>query len=109
MRKAFRFRIQPSKNREVVLFTWLNKCRRLYNACLEQRQIAYRSCGQSLSAYDQTNQLPELKKGLPEYSEVQSRVLQDVVRRADKSFKNFPGTNLGIGSTWGGNYPNLRL
>lgn len=89
MRKSYKFRVQPSRNQEVVLFTWLTRLRRLYNACLEQRRIAYRSYGQSLSAYDQINQLPELKKGLPEYSEVQSQVIQDVVRKADKSFQNF--------------------
>lgn len=89
MRKTFKFRLQPSQNQEVVLFTWLNRCRKLYNACLEQRRIAYRSYGRSISYYDQQNQLPELKKGLPEYSDIHAQVLQDVVRKADKAFQNF--------------------
>jgi len=72
-----------------MLLTWLSRCRKLYNACLEQRRIAYRGYGKQLSVYDQTNQLPEMKNGLPEYKEVNAQVLQDVVRKADKSFQNF--------------------
>ena len=81
--------MQPLRNQEVVLHTWLTRCRRLYNTCLEQRRIAYRSYNTSLSVYDQIKQIPDVKKELHEYSEVHSQVLQDVVRKADKSFQNF--------------------
>lgn len=89
MKKTYKFRLQPSRNQEVVLFTWLTRCRRLYNACLEQRRIAYRSHGISLSRYDQQKQLPELKEGLPEYTDVNAQVMQDVIHKADKSFQSF--------------------
>jgi len=89
MKKAYKFRIKPTRNQKVVLFTWLGQCRRLYNACLEQRRIAYREYGISLSAYDQIKELVIVKKGIPDYKEVHSQVLQDVVRKADKSFQNF--------------------
>jgi len=43
----------------------------------------------SLSCYDQIKQLPEVNTGIECYKNVHSQVLQDVVRRVDKSFKNF--------------------
>lgn len=37
----------------------------------------------------QQNELPELKKQLPEYRQIHSQVLQDVLRRLDRAFANF--------------------
>jgi putative transposase len=42
-----------------------------------------------LNCYGQQSQLPEVKKGLPEYNNVHSQVLQSVVKRVDTSFQNF--------------------
>jgi len=89
MRKTFKFRLLPSKKQVVTLESWLNVCRFLYNTCLEQRKVAYESCGVSLSKNEQMNQLPLLKEYVPEYKDVYSQVLQDVVKRADRSFENF--------------------
>jgi len=45
--------------------------------------------GKSLNYYDQANQLPAVKEGRPEYTEIHSQVLQDVLRRVDKAFQAF--------------------
>lgn len=89
MRKTFKYRLYPNQEQTDTLYLTLKLCRRLYNACLEQRKIAYRSYGISLNYYNQQNQLPDIKNGLPEYNNVHSQVLQAVVRRADASFQNF--------------------
>ncbi|WP_131849691.1 hypothetical protein [Baia soyae] len=61
----------------------------LYNTALEQRKFAYRHRNISVSYSMQQNELPQLKKELPDFKQVQSQVLQDVLRRLDKAFKAF--------------------
>lgn len=63
-------------------------CRRLvHNLCLEQRSIWGRS--HRISAIDQINQLPDLKRHLPFLGEVPSHCLQQAVRDLDRAFINF--------------------
>jgi len=45
--------------------------------------------GKSITYYDQANQLPEIKEIRGEYQDIHSQVLQDVLRKVDKSFKAF--------------------
>jgi putative transposase len=45
--------------------------------------------GKSLNYYDQANQLVEVKEVRPEYRDMHSQILQDVLRRVDKSFQAF--------------------
>ena len=89
LKRTYKYKLNPSNPQKVKLITALNLCRKLYNACLFQRRIAYRDWNTAVSSYDQTKELPALKSEFPEYSEVYSQVLQDVIRRLDKSFKNF--------------------
>ncbi|MFQ5796947.1 MAG: RNA-guided endonuclease InsQ/TnpB family protein, partial [Candidatus Bipolaricaulia bacterium] len=67
----------------------LDLCRNLYNCALEERRTAYRHNGISVTYVSQANQLPAIKRDLPEYQEVGSQVLQDVLRRLDNAFKAF--------------------
>lgn len=94
MRKAYKFRIYPTKADEVTLDRWLMLCRWLYNAMLEQRIAEYEqrklhSIDRRLSKFDQMRELPALKVEFPEYAQVGSHVLQDVAKRLDKSFERF--------------------
>jgi transposase len=41
MRKAFKYRIYPTKKQEQVLFWTLARCRELYNAALSEWKDAY--------------------------------------------------------------------
>ncbi len=43
----------------------------------------------TLSCYTQINELPDLKQAFPAYQELPSHVLQDVLRRLDKTFAAF--------------------
>ncbi len=89
MRKTFKYRLLGSKCTINKVENWLNLCCRLYNVALEQRITIYRQNKGSISCYNQIKQLPELKVAFPEYSEVGSQVLQDVIERLDKAYKSF--------------------
>ncbi len=87
--RSFKFRIFPSKTQSQKLEQTLNLCRDLYNSGLQERRDAYQLNRISLNYFDQANQLSEIKKTNPEYTLVHSQVLQDVLKRLDKSFQGF--------------------
>lgn len=94
MIKAFKYRLYPTGKQEETLLQTLTICRNLYNTALQHRRDAYKKVGKSISYKEQANELPALKKELPEYQTVQSgpprgQVLQDVLKRVDKAFKSF--------------------
>ena len=61
----------------------------LYNAALQERRDAYRRERKQISYNDQQNQLTLIKKDLPEYQAVDSRIWRAALWRLDKSFKAF--------------------
>jgi putative transposase len=88
--RTYRFRLYPSAEQQGLLMDQLNLCRELYNAMLQQRIYAYRS-GKQVSYTSQQNEIPEIKKGFPEYGNIHSLVIQDVAHRVDKAYDNFFG------------------
>ena len=81
MRKTYQFRIYPNKNSEVNTIRTLSTCRHLYNEKLAERK--------------KQAELNRLKKtfdvfpwGKPEWINY-SQVLQDAIKRVDRSFNNF--------------------
>jgi putative transposase len=89
MRQAFKYRIFPTKAQRTRMEHTLEQCRLLYNAGLEQRRSAYQRQHVSLSKARQQADLPALKAAYPEFSEVYSQVLQEVLARLDKAFDAF--------------------
>ncbi len=90
MRKAYKFRLYPTKQQEKTLFWTLTRCRELYNAALAERQEAYRLAGKSITYYEQKRDLPEIKAELrEEYQQIHSQVLQDVLLRLKRAFDAF--------------------
>jgi putative transposase len=100
MKKTYQFRIYPNKNQEVVLNSTLSTCRRLYNDSLAERkrqaelielERTFGICPwgkpEWLNYYDQANNLSESKTEFQK--EVFSQVLQNVLKRVERSFKNF--------------------
>jgi len=100
MRKTYQFRIYPNKNQEVTLNRTLSTCRYLYNDSLAERKREAelneleRTFGiipwgkpQWINYYDQANDLSGLKTDFQ--NKVHSQVLQNVLKRVDRSFKNF--------------------
>lgn len=89
IRKSFQYRIYPTKLQAAKLQWWLDRCRELYNAALQERRDAYQKMGKSISCYEQMAQLPLIKQDRPEYTEIGSQVLQQVLERLDKGFQAF--------------------
>ena len=88
MQKAYKYRLYPTEEQVGTLDKQMYLCRKPYNAALEER-ITWHKNGAKIGYTIQNKELPELKENLPEYQEVHSQVLQDVLRRIDKGFKNF--------------------
>jgi putative transposase len=89
--KAFKYRITPTEEQIKKFERTLDLCRFLYNCALEERITAYKRTRKSVACFDQINQLEKVKMEFPEFREVHSQVLQDVLRRLDKSFRAFFG------------------
>ncbi len=89
MRKAYKFRLCPTKEQQEQIQFTLERCRLLYNRLLEERRIAYDTEKVTLNYYDQANTFNERKKHISSLKQVHSQVLQDVAKRLDKAFQAF--------------------
>ncbi len=89
MRKTFRYRLCPSRSQGQTLEQTLNTCRILYNNALAERKEAWEREKRSVSYHEQAVSLPGLKESNPFLPQVHAQVLQDALRRVDKSFRNF--------------------
>ncbi len=100
MKKAYRFRIYPNKNQEVKMTRTINTCRHLYNDALEERkrQIELNRLRKTFDVFpwgepewisyeDQANYLVDNKTSFQK--EIHSQVLQNVLKRVNKSMQNF--------------------
>jgi putative transposase len=88
-RKSFKYKLKPTPEQERMFERTLMLCRHVYNAALGERREAWRTHGVSVSYYQQKAELPGIKAAMPEYAEVHSQVLQDVVLRVDRTFQAF--------------------
>jgi putative transposase len=89
LRKTFKYKLKPTPTQEQAMGFVLRRCRELYNAALQERTQAWQKCGVSITAASQSAQLPDIKEVRPEYREVHSQVLQDVLTRLDRAFQSF--------------------
>ena len=89
LRKSYKYKLKPTPDQERVLAETLWRCRTLYNTALEERITAYRRCGVTLTRYQQEAELKDLRAELPEYADIHSHILQDVLARLDKTYQAF--------------------
>src|SRR5438128_3216960 len=111
MMKTYKYRLYPNTTTEKKLHWTLTRCRELYNAALSERKDAYQQYqrtaileGQDrtvaatmvagfqvkpISFFGQKRDLVDIKEERPEYQEIASHVLQDVLHRLDKAFSAF--------------------
>lgn len=105
--KAFKYRLYPNKKQADKLQWVLDQCRELYNAAIQERRDAYEikvkhhpnyydegtrkhlTREHALTYNQQALQLPEIKETRPEYHDIHSQVLQEVLRRVDKAYQAF--------------------
>jgi len=88
--KAYKYRLYSNTATTEQLQWVLDRCRELYNAALDERKSAYRIAGKSIGYYEQKRDLVEIKESIrPEYQDIASHVLQDVVLRVKRAYDNF--------------------
>jgi len=61
----------------------------LYNTALEQRIVVWKARSLSLTCYQQQAELPDMKAAFPDYADIHSQVLQDVLTRLDRAYQAF--------------------
>ncbi len=88
-RKSYKYKLKPTPDQARQLEWTLMLCRHVYNAALGERREAWRMRGVSVSYYQQKAELPDIKAALPDYAEVNSQVLQDVVLRVERAYQAF--------------------
>jgi putative transposase len=105
--KAFKYRMYANRQTTEKLQWVLDRCRELYNAGLQERRDGYEimvkrhpnyydeasrkhlAREHAISAYAQKRDLVEIKEIRPEYQEIASHVLQDVLFLLEDTFKAF--------------------
>jgi putative transposase len=87
--KAYKYKLKTSAKFEAACIAALDVCRQLYNAALQERRDAYRINGISINYHAQAVQLPQIKQIRQDVGGVHSQVLQDALRRLDKTFDSF--------------------
>ena len=89
VRKTYQEKLRPTPAQERELERVLWRCRTLYNTALEQRIFLWKQRGVSLTRYQQEAELKTLRAEMPEYADIHSHVVQDVLARLDKTYQAF--------------------
>jgi putative transposase len=105
--KAYKYRIYMNKQTAEKLAWVLDRCRELYNAGLQERRDAYEMAVRQhpnyyneetrkqvsrehvVGYYEQKRELVDIKELRPEYQEIASHVLQDVILRLKRAYDDF--------------------
>ncbi len=105
--RAYKYRIYANKHTTEKLQWVLDRCRELYNAGLQERRDAYEmgvkrhpnyyddearkqlTREHAVGYYEQKRELVDTKELRPEYQEIASHVLQDVILRLKRAYDDF--------------------
>jgi putative transposase len=105
--KAYTYRIYANKATTEQLHWVLSRCQELYNAGLQERRDAYEMAVRrhpnyyddeirkqltrehAVGYYEQKRELVDIKEVRPEYQDIASHVLQDVILRLKRAFDGF--------------------
>lgn len=89
MLKAYKYRLNPTKEQVAMIEQTIGCCRLVYNVALQVKIEAYKANGTKLTAYDLCYQLAEMKQDYKWMREVDSQALQASVKKLDVAFRNF--------------------
>ena len=89
IRKAYKYRIGPTKGQQRLLNEMLEETRWLYNYMLAYRKDVWEKRQQSVGLYDTIKLIPSLKQERPSLSKVYSQVLQQSLQRLELAFQSF--------------------
>ena len=90
VRKAFRYRVYPTPQQEARLLAWESALRFLWNLALEQRKMGLarpRDERIFLTAFDQINELTDLRAELPWLADVPRNVCAQLLVELDKAWQ----------------------
>ena len=89
MLKAFKYRLYPNKEQEILINKTIGCCRFVFNYYLNKRIENYKAEQKSLNYNDNANDLKNLKKEFEWLKEVDSISLQQTLKDLDMAYKNF--------------------
>lgn len=89
MLRAYKYRIYPTNEQEVLINKTFNACRFVYNLALQVKQYAWQTQRKTLTGYDLQKQLTELKKDCGWLREVSSEALFKSILNLDAAYKSF--------------------
>lgn len=89
--KAFKYRIYPTKEQEVLLAKHFGAKRFIWNHFLEKRKNEYLENKKTLNYYDNAKEIPELKKQEERkwLKEVNSQTIQATLRDLEVAYSRF--------------------
>jgi putative transposase len=90
VKRAYKFRLRPTRKQEAALTACLEDTRQLYNAALEERREAWRMGCHQVSFFSQSAQLKEIRATDPEqYERWPFSCERAAIRRLDRAFQGF--------------------
>lgn len=90
MLRSFKYRLLPTEDQAALIDKHINYCRFVYNLALETKIYAWKSASKTLSCYDLTKQLTELKNTDCKWlNEVTAMSLESSVAHLDFAYKSF--------------------
>lgn len=87
--KAYKFRIYPTKEQEVLIVKTIGCSRFVFNHFLAKWNETYKETGKGLSYGVCSSELPNLKKELPWLKEVDSTAIQSSVKNLADAYSRF--------------------
>jgi putative transposase len=87
--RAYVYKLRPNRSQLAKLEEILETCRRLYNDALAERKEAWEDEQRSVGFAEQCTALTQRRKSSAYLRAVHSQVLQNTLRRVDRSFQNF--------------------
>lgn len=89
MEKAYKFRLYPNKEQQILLAKTFGCTRFVYNYYLDKRITAYKTDKTTLSTYDCIKDLTSLKKEYEWLKEPDKCALQNTLKDLDSAYKGF--------------------
>jgi putative transposase len=87
--RTFKYPLLPNISQECTLDDWRQQCCTLYNAALEQRITWWRSQQRTVTRFDQTAELTDLRAADSAWSAVPVEVQRSALRRLDLAYAAF--------------------
>lgn len=87
--KAYKYRIYPTKEQEVLLSKHFGHCRFVYNHFLQVKIDHYKKTKKTINWQDMATQLPQLKDEYEWLSEIGSQSLQQSILNLDRAYTAF--------------------